>query len=173
MNRNVKTVLAVSVLFGAATGIYEFILPYYLAARGLSFQDMGAVFAIAAAGTLLLRIVFGHLADLWGRKPLYGLTLGASAAAMALTPLSASVSGQSALRTVRDAMYYTRESLHPVVLYEESRSRFMDFLGKTRGMEFLFMAAGTLLAGWLFTTWGTHGNLWAAARASLPPQRNR
>jgi predicted MFS family arabinose efflux permease len=163
VNRNIKVLLAVSVLFGAATGIYEFVLPYYLAERGLSFQNMGAIFAIAAAGTLLLRILFGRLADLRGRKPFYGLTLGASAAALGLTPLTASVAGQSALKTIRDAMYYTRESLHPVVLYEESRGRFMDFLGKTRGMEFLFMAAGTLLAGWFFTTWGTHGNLWAGA----------
>ena len=163
MNRNIKTLLAVSVLFGAAAGIYEFVLPYYLSEQGLSFQSMGAIFAIAAAGTLLLRIVVGRLADLRGRKPFYGLTLGASAAAMGLTPFSASIWGQSALKTVRDAMYYIREFLHPVVLYEESRGRFMDFMGKTRGMEYLFMAAGTLLAGKLFITWGTHGNLWAAA----------
>ncbi len=163
MNRNVKTVLAVSLLFGAATGIYEFILPYYLREQGLSFQDMATVFTVAAAVMVVLRLVMGRLADLWGRKPFYGLTFSASALAMGLTPLSSSIWGQSLLKTVRDAMFYTRESLHPVILYEESRGRFMDFMGKTRGMEFLFMAAGTLVAGKLFITWGTAGNLWLAA----------
>ena len=69
MNRNVRTVLFVSVLFGASTGIYEFVLPYYLQERGLSFQSMGTIFAVAAAGMLLVRVVMGRLADVWGRKP--------------------------------------------------------------------------------------------------------
>jgi len=46
-----------------------------------------------------------------------------------------------------------------VVLYEESRGRFMSFLGKTRGFEFLFQAAGTLVCGVLFSWLGTAGNL--------------
>ena len=78
VNRNVKTVLAVSILFGMSTGIYEFVLPFYLKERGLSYEAMGVIFAIAAAGMLGLRIVMGRLADLWGRKPFYGLALGGS-----------------------------------------------------------------------------------------------
>ena len=150
VNRNIKTVLAVSVLFGAATGIYEFVLPYYLDECGLSYQSMANIFAIAAAGMLLLRILMGRMADLWGRKPFYGLALGGSALALWLTPTSASLLGQTLFKTLREAMFLTRDTLHPVVLYEEHRGRFMDFIGKTRGFEFLFQAAGTLLAGLTF-----------------------
>ncbi len=159
MNRNIKIVLAVSVLFGASTGIYEFVLPYYLDEQGLSYQEMGTVFAVAAAGMLLLRVLMGRLADLWGRKPFYGLSLGGSAVAMWLTPMSSTVAGLSVLKTLREAMFLTREVLHPVVLYEEHRGRFMDFMGKTRGMEFLFQAGGTLIAGATFAALGTGGNL--------------
>ncbi|UCC67533.1 MAG: MFS transporter [Armatimonadota bacterium] len=159
MNRNVKTLLAVSVLFGAATGGYEFVLPYYLDEQGLSYQNMGTVFAVAAAGMFLLRVMMGRLADIWGRKPFYGLSLGGSAVAMWLTPLSGSVVGQALLKTVREAMLLTRETLHPVALYEEGQRRFLDFMGKTRGMEFLFQAGGTLLAGALISALGTRGNL--------------
>jgi MFS family permease len=159
VSRNIKTVLAVSVLFGASTGIYEFVLPYYLDERGLSFERMGTVFAVAAAGTLAVRIIMGRLADVWGRKLFYSLSLGGSGAAMWLTPFSGSVLGQSCLKTIREAMFLTRETLHPVILYEESRGRFMDFMGKTRGMEFLFQGAGTLLSGALFVALGTGGNL--------------
>jgi len=159
VTRNVKIVLAVSVFFGAATGIYEFMLPYYLDEQGLSYESMGTIFAVAAAGMLLLRILMGRLADVWGRKPFYGLALGGSAVAMWLTPSTGVVAWQAVLKTIREAMFVTRETLHPVILYEESRGRFMDFMGKTRGMEFLFQAAGTLLAGTLFVTIGTGGNL--------------
>ncbi len=159
VTRNVKIVLAVSVAFGAATGIYEFVLPYYLDERGLSYQSMGAVFGVAAAAMLVLRVLMGRLADLWGRKPFYGLSLAGSAVAMGLTPLTGSVAWQAALKTVREAMFLTRETLHPVVLYEEGHRRFLDFMGKTRGMEFTFQAGGTLLAGAVMVTLGTGGNL--------------
>lgn len=163
MNRNVKTVLAVSMLFGASTGIYEFVLPYYLAEQGLSFQSMGTIFAVAAAGMLLVRVMMGRLADVWGRKPFYGMSLGGSALALWFTPASASVLGQSLLKTMREAMFLTRETLHPVILYEEHRGRFRDFLGKTRGWEFLFQGTGTLIAGATFAALGTGGNLRLAA----------
>ena len=159
MNRNVKVILAVSVLFGASTGIYEFVLPYYLRERGLSYQNMGTIFVAAAVGMLVLRVLMGRLADLWGRKLFYGLSLGGSAIAMWMTPTSASVVGQSILKTLREAMFTTRETLHPVVLYEEHRGRFRDFIGKTRGMEFLFQGAGTLISGITFVLLGTGGNL--------------
>ncbi len=159
MNRNVKTVLAVSVLFGASTGIYEFVLPYYLDEQGLSFQSMGNIFAIATAGMLLVRVLMGRLADLWGRKPFYGLSLAGSAVAMWLTPTSGAVAAQALLKTLREAMFLTRETLHPVVLYEESQRRFLDFMGKTRGMEYISQASGTLLAGTLLGLLGTGWNL--------------
>jgi MFS family permease len=163
MTRNIKTVLLVSVLFGAAAGIYEFVLPYYLQERGLSFESMGAVFSIAAAGMLLVRVVMGRLADVWGRKPFYGLALGGSAVVTWLTPTSGSVWGLSVLKTVREAMFLTRDTLHPIILYEESRGRFMDFMGKTRGMEYLCTGAGTMVTGLTFATLGTGGNLRLAA----------
>ncbi len=159
VNRNVKTVLAVSVLFGASTGIYEFVLPYYLDEQGLSFQSMGNIFAIATAGMLLVRVLMGRLADLWGRKPFYGLSLAGSAVAMWLTPTSGAVAAQALLKTLREAMFLTRETLHPVVLYEESQRRFLDFMGKTRGMEYISQASGTLLAGTLLGLLGTGWNL--------------
>lgn len=163
MNRNVKTVLFVSILFGAATGIYEFVLPYYLQERGLSFQSMGAVFTVAAAGMLLVRIVMGRLADVWGRKLFYNLSLLGSGAALWMTPLTGAVAGQAALKTLRDAMFLTRDTVHPVILYEESRGQFMSFLGKTRGYEFLFQGGGTVICTFTLATLGTTGNLRLAA----------
>jgi MFS family permease len=159
VNRNVRTVLFVSILFGGATGIYEFIFPYYLKEQGLSFESMGVIFTVGAAGMLLVRILMGRLADVWGRRPFYGLAFGGSAVVAWLTPMSVSVVGQSVLKTLREAFFLTRETLHPVILYEESRGRFMAYMGRTRGFEFLFQGAGTLVTGLTLATLGTGGNL--------------
>jgi MFS family permease len=167
VNRNVRVVLAVAVFFGAATGIYEFVLPYYLKERGLSFESMGAIFGISAAGMLALRLVTGKLADRWGRKLFYSLSLGGTALAMGFTPLSASVWGQATLKTLREAMFLTRDTLHPVILYEESRGRFMDFMGKTRGFEFLFQGGGTIICGLTLAALKPAGNLALAAGITL------
>lgn len=163
MNRNVRVVLGVSALFGAATGTYEFVLPYYLRERGLSFESMGLIFAIASAGMLAGRVLMGEMADRWGRKLFYGLSLAGNALAMGLTPATGSTAGQSVLKTLREAMLLTRETLHPIVLYEESRGRFMAYMGKTRGCEYLFQGAGTLASGALMARLGTVGNLELAA----------
>ena len=41
MSHNVKVLLIVSVLFGVASGIYEFVPSYYLDEQNLSFRNMG------------------------------------------------------------------------------------------------------------------------------------
>jgi MFS family permease len=79
MNSNLWLILSVSVFFGLATGIYEFVLPPFLKTLGISFGQMGVIFAIAGAAMVLVRIYMGGLSDLWGRKPLYGAALFACA----------------------------------------------------------------------------------------------
>jgi MFS family permease len=78
MNRNVATLLAVSVLFGASVGIYEFVLPFYLREQGISFQAMGFIFAVASAAILVARVGIGSLSDVWGRKIFYSVALAAA-----------------------------------------------------------------------------------------------
>jgi hypothetical protein len=54
---------------------------------------------------------------------------------------------QAILKTFRDTAALTRETLYPVVLYEEQQSGFLNLIGKFRGLEYLLQAGGTLLAG--------------------------
>ena len=64
MNSNLWLVLGTAVLFGLATGIYEYVLPHYLASQGISFLKMGAIFAIAGAGMVLVREAGGFVTDM-------------------------------------------------------------------------------------------------------------
>jgi len=158
--------LVVSVLFGAAGGIYEFVLPYYLAGRGLSFVHMGFVFALSTLAMFAVRLGLGNLADQWGSKRLYLLALSSVALACFGTPLTASLGALVLLKTVREIGVLARDTAHPILLYAETRTRFADFIGKTRGAEALFQAVGTFVAGMGIAMVGAGGAMWLAG-ASL------
>ncbi len=155
MSRNVKVLLIVSVLFGVAGGLYEFVLPYYLTGRSISFRNMGTIFALSAAGMFFVRLGVGEAADVWSRKRLYLLALVVSAGAFFVTPLTASVWLLVGLKTLRDGGLLMRDTVHPILLYQENRGRFLDFIGKTRGIEYTFQAAGTLIGGTMLVAWGS------------------
>ncbi len=164
-SRNVKTLLLVSVIFGGTFGLYEFVLPLYLDEQRISFKNMGYIFSIATLGVFFGRIYIGNLSDLWGRKPFYSLALLACCLVCCFTPMATVLLPLIILKTLWDLAVVTRATMHPIMLYEDSRSRFMDFLGKTRGMEFLFQAGGTFLAGATAVSLGYRKNMWIASGA--------
>jgi MFS family permease len=149
MSRNVQVVLFVSILFGAAVGVYDFALPYYLEAQRISFADMGYIFATSSLAMFVVRIYLGNLSDRLGRKIFYSLALAVSAAANVLTPWTAKIGPLIGLKSTRDAALFTREVMHPILLYEETPGKFLGFIGVTRGMEYFFQGAGTIAAGLL------------------------
>jgi MFS family permease len=159
VSKNVWIVLGASVLFGVAFGIYEFVFPFYLKQHGMTARQMGVIFAVAAAVIFFVRIYAGHLSDRIGRKALYGWSLGLCASAHFLTPLMTTLSPLVLLKSLREMAVFLRESIHPVLLFEEDRARFVDAIGKTRGMEYLFQGGGTLLAGALVAVAGYGGLL--------------
>ncbi len=162
MNRNIKVLMIVSIIIGASVGIYEFVLPYYLKEQGVSFERMGYIFSISTVAMFVVRILSGRLADTWGRKRVYVVGVLSCALATLLTPLTAGIILLILLKTARDVGMLMRDTVHPILIYEENRSKFMNFIGKTRGMEFLFQAAGTTIAGASFVVLGTGRNLWLA-----------
>jgi len=162
ISHNVKILLIVSIIFGGAFGIYELILPFYLKERNISFSNMGYIFFFASIGMFLAQIYLGNLSDRWGRKPFYFLALLSCCLASGLTPFVAGLILLIVLKTLWEVGGVTRSIMHPILLYEDNRSKFMDFLGKTRGMEFLFQAGGTLIALVTVASLGYSGNLWIA-----------
>jgi MFS family permease len=149
MTRNLYLVLGTAMLFGASTGVYEYILPLYLKSQGISFAQMGGIFALAGLAMVVARIYMGSLADLWGRKRLYGWALALCGTACGLAPCWPGMLGQLVLKTLRETAALTRETIYPIILFEEQRAAFLNYIGKFRGVEYLFQAGGTLVAGLL------------------------
>lgn len=165
MSRNVQVLLIVSLLFGSAAGIYEFVLPYYLDSRSISFKNMGYIFSISTAAMFFVRLSLGGLADLCQHKTLYMLAVIGGALSTFFTPLSATIFVLIFLKTARDVSGLMRDTVHPILLYEDNRGRFLDSIGKTRGLEFLFQAFGTLVAGLGLTALSAGKTLWLSVAA--------
>ncbi len=159
LSTNIKVLLAVSILFGAGTGLYEFVLPFYLKDRGLSYPSMGWLFAVSAAVMIVIRLATGRLVDRWGCKRPYLIAALMSGGASALTALTGNVVFLTLLKTGREIGLLLRDTVHPVLLYLENKTRFRDTIGKTRGLEYGSAALGTAVAGTSIFLWGTGGSL--------------
>ena len=115
MKPNLLLLLGTAVLFGIATGIYEFILPFFLKAQHMSFMSMGVIFAISGFFMVIARIYLGGLADTLGRKPLYTLALVVCGGATLFSPLLPTLLWQTVLKSLRELGSLTRETLYPTI----------------------------------------------------------
>ena len=149
--RGVVVLSSVSILFGLALGVYDFVLPLFLDSKEISFASMGYIFGAAGAATFLVRIAAAGLSDISNRKVLYSVALALSAAANFVTPTSLKTVAQSVFKSVQDSAVFVRDSTHSVLVYEVSSRKFLDMFGKTKGFEFVFRGAGTIVAGVLIT----------------------
>ncbi len=149
MNRNFAALLTVSLLFGLGLGIYEFALPYFLDSHGISVPSMGLIYAAGALLVFVVRIYAGHLSDRVGRKTLYSSAVGLSAIVSAVTPITAVLWIQAVLKSVREAGVMVFDSMYQLALHDESRTHYLDRMGKTRGLQYLAEALGTFATGLL------------------------
>lgn len=154
MNRNVKILLFISILFGLSLGIYEFILPFYLKDRGMSFASMGVIFSLSSVAMFFIRIHAGQLSDIHGRKIFYSLALLGAGIANFFTPFTARIFSLTILKSLRESAAMVQESIHSVVLFEFSKKKFLDFIGKTTGAQWVFQGMGAFLAGILLMWFG-------------------
>lgn len=149
-----RVLLVTSVFFGLAFGVYELVLPLYLLDIEISLAGLGMIFAFAEVVVFFLRVYSGRLSDIFGRKMFYSLALLFCSISNGGIPLSASVGFQSVLKVIRESTVYIRNTMHSLLIYDEAKERFMSFLGRTRGGEFVFQGFGALCVAWLMGSGG-------------------
>ncbi len=159
MNRYIKIILIVSGLYGLAVGLYDFLFPIYLDTIGLSFKKMGWIFSIAFALIFIFRIYLGHISDFMGRKIFYGISLIGGAISHFFTPFFHTFFPLAFLKTLREISLTLRESFLPVLVFEQSRKNFLNFIAKTRGMLFFLQGMGIFGAGFILAEIGIRKSL--------------
>lgn len=149
MKRNVWIVLAVAILFGLGLGVYEFALPYYLDAHGVSIPNMGYIYAIGALFVFVLRIYAGHLSDIFGRKMLYSASFALTSAVSLLTPVSPKLWFQAPLKSLREVGRWVYDSMFQLALFDEKTGRYADLMARSRGLQSVAEAAAIFGTGLL------------------------
>lgn len=153
MKRNYYVLLVISIFFGLAFGIYELALPLYLKSRGFSPVKGSLIFAVSACCAIVVRLVLGRASDVSGRKRFYVLSLLGCGLSSILTPFFGQLAIQCVLKSLRESSVEVRKTIHSVLLYESLPHRFLDFIGKTQGAEFLCQAFGALIVGYGLGLW--------------------
>ena len=148
MRRRNVFIFFVSVsLFGLTFGIYEISIPFYLQSQKISFPRMGDIFAVSFLFAFLMRQYAGYLSDIFGRRPFFSAALFLSGLGNFCTPFFNTVGTQTILKSLREGAFGVKETMQSVILYEGAEKEFLNTYGKSRGTEWIFQAAGILLAG--------------------------
>lgn len=145
MQRNLPIIVITAVVFGLSFGVYDLVLPLWLDANGISYMQMGWIFAVSNGVMILVPIVTGWLSDHFGRKRFFATALAACGTACALTPMTASIGIQTLLRVLQRAATGVYEALQGVLVFETSRLKFILSIRLARGFEFTCNALGALL----------------------------
>jgi len=148
MRRNLVVITVTAVLFGLSFGVYDLVLPLWLKTNGISYMQMGWIFAASNLMMMLVPIVAGWLADLFGRKRFFATSLACCAGACLVTPMTANVAAQTGLRVVQRAAWGVYQSLQGVLVFETHRASFILSIRLARGFEFTCNALGAFLV-WL------------------------
>ncbi|MBO3803240.1 MAG: MFS transporter [Candidatus Brockarchaeota archaeon] len=147
MDRNVRLLVLVSLLFGYASGAYEVVFPLYLDWIGVSFRDMGILFGVTAAAIALLNVAVGSKSDVVGRKAFYALSLALCGIVNFLVPFFRRLWEVLLLSIGQSASASIRNAVHNVLLFELTRKAFISAYSKVNGMEYFAQALGLLGAG--------------------------
>ena len=165
MTRNFATLLTTSLFFGLAVGIYEFALPYFLDSRGIPIPRMGMLYAVAALVIFFGRVYAGHLSDRFGRKSVYAAAVAVTGLVNLLTPVAVGLWLQTALKSLFDSGAMVFDSMYQLCLHDEGRRGYLSRMGRTRGVQALSAAVGTLFAGLLIAELLYVPTFWTASVA--------
>ena len=154
MHRNLLVITITAVLFGLAFGVYDLVLPLWLAAQEINYVQMGWIFAVSNGVMIFVPIVTGWLADRFGRKNFFATSIGVCSLACLLTPMSAHMIAQTLMRLLHRTAAGVYEALQGVLVFESNRGRFMAFIRLARGGELTCHAMGAFLVWVLLSRHG-------------------
>ncbi len=150
MNRNIKLIFFTTGLFAFCVGLYDYILPFYLQSIGISFTNMGYIFAVGALLVLPVKIYSGILSDKLGRKGVIIGTLLCTSLANFGTPVLSGLNAQFVFKSLREIGFRILTVMYNVVLYENIKAtgkRFKLFIARLDGMNLVLQSSGILFGG--------------------------
>lgn len=149
MSRSFRLIVLASASFGLATGCYDFLLPFYMQSRNVSFGNMGLIFSLSGLAMVIGRILVGRHSDRVGRKPFFLTALGMLSVSTMLVPTLTRGVSLFISRTMTEISKELRLTVHSVIVFDHVGERFLRFIGRASGPVFIMEGVGVILAGFL------------------------
>lgn len=144
MNANIRVLFAVGLLSALVMGVFELLFPLYLQQRGVSLIDMGLIFGISTLVLSFFGVFLGETGDVYGRKRIYLASSTLSVIAKGMFPFSAAKLEILANKFIHDLQEALRNSVHNIMLYENSRRTYSRFLSWFTASNFVLQAIGSI-----------------------------
>ena len=154
MKQSFRLIVLASISFGLVVGSYDFLLPFYMESKNISFGNMGLVFSLSSLAMILGRIFVGRHSDRVGRKPYFVASLGILSIANLTVPLTGRAFTLALSRTMSELSKVLRDTVQSVAIFDHARDRFLSLIGKANGPAFIFEGVGICIAGALLKWFG-------------------
>lgn len=152
--KNIPVLLLAASISTVGTGFLSPVLSLFFREKGISFVELGFIFAVGSAASLALRPFIGYLSDRYGRRL---IIVGSYLLVSVLTPLYLLVEKVAALATVHASRSVVAESSQPAlnamigdIAPKEGRATLFGFYSSITSL--IYSAA--LFGGGALLAWG-------------------
>lgn len=150
LSNGVKNAFAIQAINAFIKGVIFIVLPLLMLDRGVSVESMGVIFAVMPLVSQTSRILFGIVSDYIGRKKFYFLNGLMNIAFLGVYYLATTPLGFLLGKVTEGVRNASLWSVNRAYLMDHSKDK-EKTLVKMRGVNGVFEASGTLLAGFLVT----------------------
>ncbi len=167
MKKPFLIIFLTTALCGLSVGLFDFLYPVFLDEIGLSFKNIGWIFSVSFIFIFFIRIYFGHISDIIGRKFFYSISIFLIFFSQFTTSFCKKFFPHLIFKSLREIALTIRETLQPVIVYEVDRKNFLNFIGKMDGIWFFLSGIGIFFAGFTITKIGTSNSILISSIPSL------
>ena len=163
MKKSFIIIFLTTALCGLSTGLFDFLYPIFLDKTGISFKNIGWIFSISFLSIFFIRIYFGHISDIMGRKIFYSFSIFLISFSQFTTSFLKKFFPLLILKSLREISLTIKETFQPVIVYEIDKNRFLNLIGKVNGIEFFMAGVGTFAAGFTIIKIGVKNSILISA----------
>jgi len=145
----IKSAFLIQAINALIMGVVFIVLPLLMMERGISIESMGLIFAALPLVTQSTRLLFGIVSDYMGRKRFYWLNAFMNMSFLAIYYLAITPLGflfGKICEGIRSASLW---SVNRAYFIDHSKEKEEEMLVKMRGVNSVFEALGTIIAGFL------------------------
>jgi MFS family permease len=147
VNRNLWSIVIVSVLAGLSAGLLSLGFLWYCDFRQISYHQIGWITSLSALISFIAKAGLGRISDRAGRKYCFAGSILLGSLACAVMPEVKGLIALILLNAVISMSRVLRDNFQALAVFDNTTALFRTIWGRAKGLEMVVMGVGMLLAG--------------------------